>query len=183
MSKLARKPAIIPDGVTVKLNGRQIEVGGKNGALSLKLLDYINLELSGNRAVFKLGQNNKQARANWATVVALFKNALKGVTEGFFKILELEGIGYRATMEGTTLNLNVGFTHPVKYISPEGIKLSIEKNAIKIFGADRQLVGQTAAEIRKIKKPEPYKGKGIHYRGEVVRRKAGKKVVGTTAGA
>lgn len=174
---------MIPEGVNVKLNGRQIEVSGKIGALSFKLLDYISLELNDNQALFKPEQSHKQARANWATIASIFKNAVKGVTEGFLKVLEIEGVGYRATMERSNLSLNVGFTHPVKFVPPAGIKINVEKNTIKIFGADRQLVGQTAAKIRKIRKPEPYKGKGIHYYNEVIHRKSGKKVAGATAGA
>ncbi|OGY64679.1 MAG: 50S ribosomal protein L6, partial [Candidatus Harrisonbacteria bacterium RIFCSPHIGHO2_02_FULL_40_20] len=148
-----------------------------------KLLEYINLEINGNQAIFKPSSMHKQARANWGTMTSLFKNALQGATEGFFKILEIEGVGYRASMEGNTLILSVGFTRPVKYTAPENIKIIVDKNGIKISGIDRQLVGQVAAQIRKIKKPEPYKGKGIHYQGEVIRRKAGKKVAGATATA
>src|SRR3989338_47672 len=183
MSKLAKKPIIIPDGVTVKIHDRSIEVSGKTESLTLKLLEYINLEINGNQAIFKPSSMHKQARANWGTMTSLFKNALQGATEGFFKILEIEGVGYRASMEGNTLILSVGFTRPVKYTAPENIKIIVDKNGIKISGIYRQLVGQVAAQIRKIKKPEPYKGKGIHYQGEVIRRKAGKKVAGATATA
>ena len=181
MSKISKKPIIIPDGVTVKINNRLIEVTGKTGSLSLRLLEYINLEINGNQAIFKPSSMHKQARANWGTITSLLKNAIQGVTEGFFKIIEIEGVGYRASMEGNTLVLSVGFTKPVKYTAPESIKITVDKTGIKIAGIDRQLVGQVAAQIRKIKKPEPYKGKGIHYQGEVIRRKAGKKVAGATA--
>ena len=128
-------------------------------------------------------KDTKQGKANWGTIFALIKNGIKGVSEGFAKNLELEGIGFKASIEGTNLLLNVGFTHPVKFTPPAGIKVVVEKGVIKISGVDKSLVGEVAAKIRKIYPPEPYKGKGIRYQGEVVRRKAGKKVAGagTTA--
>lgn len=181
MSKLAKKPIAIPQGIEAKLNDGVLEFSGKEGKLAVKILPFISVELKDGQLTFKLQQATKQGRANLGTFAALSKNALKGVGEGFNKILELEGIGFKASMEGTNLILNVGFTHPVKYPSPAGIKIVVEKGVIKVSGLDRALVGQTAAQIRKVFPPEPYKGKGIRYRGEVVRRKAGKKVAGTGA--
>ena len=183
MSKLAKKPIIIPPGIEAKLNDGVLEFSGKEGKLTVKVLPFISAELKDGQLTFKLQQATKQGRANLGTVTSISKNAIKGVSEGFGKILELEGIGFKASMEGANLILNVGFTHPVKYVTPAGIKLAVEKGVIKVTGLDRALVGQTAAEIRKVFPPEPYKGKGIRYRGEVVRRKAGKKVAGTGAAA
>ena len=183
MSKLARKPIPIPQGVEAKLSDGLFEFSGKEGKLTLKVPPFISGELKDGQLVFKLEKDTKQGRANWGTAAALTKNALKGVSEGFGKSLELEGIGFKASMEGANLVLNVGFTHPVKYVSPVGIKIAVEKGVIKISGPDRSLVGEVAAQIRKIYPPEPYKGKGIRNQGEVVRRKAGKKVAGTGAAA
>jgi len=181
MSKLGKKPIIIPEGVQVVLSDRQLEVKGKAGALSLKLLDYVSINLENNQLILKPTIMHKQARANWGTMASLIKNALVGAANGFQKILEIDGIGYRVSLEGGALIINAGFTHPIKFVPPAGINLGVDKNRIIVSGADRALVGQVAAKIRQIKKPEPYKGKGIHYLGEVIRRKAGKKVAGTGA--
>lgn len=183
MSKLAKKPIDIPDGVEVKLIDDTMEVNGKLGTISLKILKDVSVAIENGKQInLKISQVYKQSKANWGTMTALLKNAIRGVNEGFTKTLEIEGIGFKASMEGNNLNLNVGFTHPVKFVPPAGIKITVEKNNIKISGIDKALVSQAAANIRKIKKPEPYKGKGIHYQGEVIRRKVGKKVAGTGAG-
>lgn len=193
MSKLARKPIAIPQGVEVKQNDGVLEFSGKEGKLTVKVLPFISVELSSGggsasggkdgQLTVKLQRATKQGRANWGTTASLVKNAIGGVNEGFRKNLEMEGVGFKASMEGNNLVLNVGFTHPVKYVPPTAIKIVIEKGVIKVSGSDKALVGETAAQIRKIYPPEPYKGKGIHYQGEVVRRKAGKKVAGTGAAA
>lgn len=186
MSKIGKKPINIPVGVEVKLQDGAIEFKGKDTKLSLPVLPYIKGKIiftdSGtNQLVFSKESNIKQARANWGTMASLSTNAIKGVTDGFSKTLIIEGIGFKASLEGTKLALNVGFTHPIKFEPPAGIKINIEKNIIKISGYDKAVVGEVAAQIRKIKKPEPYKGKGIRYNDEVIRRKAGKKVAGATA--
>lgn len=183
MSKLARKPIIVPQGVEAKKNDGVLEFSGKEGKLSVKVLPFITAELKDGQLTFKLQQATKQGRANWGTIASLVTNAIKGVNEGFSKKLELEGVGFKASMEGANLVINVGFTHPVKYATPANIKITVEKGVIKISGPSKELVGETAAKIRKIFPPEPYKGKGIHYQGEVIRRKAGKKVAGTGAAA
>ncbi|MEE8131687.1 MAG: 50S ribosomal protein L6, partial [Candidatus Paceibacterota bacterium] len=141
---------------------------------------YIKIEIKDNQIFFTPQNTSKQARANWGTVRSLVQNAVLGVSEGFTKVLEIEGVGYRAETQGNDLVLNVDLSHPIKISPPEGIKISTEKNTIKVFGIDKALVGGIAAKIRSVKKPEPYKGKGIRYQGEVIRRKAGKKVAGTT---
>lgn len=183
MSKLAKKPVEIPQGTEVKLTDGVLEFSGKEGKLTVPVLPFINVEIKDGKITFGLQSGNKQGRANLGTMAALVKNAVQGVGGGFSKMLELEGIGFKASMEGQNLVLNVGFTHPVKYTSPAGIKISVEKGVIKIAGPSKALVGEVAAQIRKIWPPEPYKGKGIRYQGEVVRRKAGKKVAGTGATA
>lgn len=178
---------MIPQGVEVKINQSAdmavLNFNGKEGTITLRLLPFVLAETKDNQLFFRIEKNYKQSRANWGTMAALAKNAITGVSQGYGKILDIEGIGFRAAMEGADLSLNVGFSHPVKFTPPAGVKVSVEKNSIKIFGVDKSLVGEVAAQIRKIKKPEPYQGKGIRYRGEVIRRKAGKKVAGAGTGA
>ncbi len=181
MSKIGKKLISIPDGVEVKIADGRLEVKGKLGALSLLILDKITAELKDKTLVFSASGEGKQARANWGTMRALAQNAVIGVSEGYVKYLELEGIGFKASLEGKTLVLNIGFTHPVKFTPPEGIALAIEKSSIKISGIDKAMVGEVAAQIRELRKPEPYKGTGIKYRGEVIARKEGKKAA--SAGA
>ena len=178
MSKIGKKPITIPENVEVQMKDGILKFKGANGTFDLKILPYINTEIKEGVILFSPENNSKQARANWGTVRALASNAIIGVTRGFNKILEMEGIGYRANLEGGVLVLSLGFSHPVKFTPPEGVKISLEKNTIKFFGVDKALVGEIAAKIRAFKKPEPYKGKGIRYQGEIVRRKAGKKVAG-----
>ena|SRR3989338_420773 len=182
MSRLAKKPIVIPQGVEVKITPQTIEVKGKENALILNLLPYISVAAKDGVIEIKSLADHKQARANSGTMTALLKNALKGVVENFTKILEVEGVGFRANLEGVNLVMTLGFSHPVKYTPPAGVKITVEKGLIKITGPDRQIVGQVAAGIRKLKKPEPYKGTGIRYQGEVIRRKAGKKVASAAGG-
>ncbi len=183
MSKVGKKPITIPQGVTVTVDGGMLQVKGKEGSLSLPVLPHTNVEVKENVLTVTSTGSDLQARANWGTMRALAQNAVKGVSAGFAKELEIQGVGFRATMEGNNLVLNLGFTHPIKFETPAGIKIAVEKAAIKVTGADRNLVGQVAAQIRAYKKPEPYKGKGIRYKGEVVKMKAGKKVAGATGAA
>ena len=180
MSKIGKKPITIPDNIEVKISDGFLKFEGNNGTINLKILSYIKTELKDKMIFFSPENNSKQARANWGTIRSLAANAIIGLTDGFTKVLEIEGIGYRANMEGDTLVLDLGLSHPIKLIPLKGIKISAEKNIIKISGIDKALVGQIAAKIRAFKKPEPYKGKGIRYQGEIIRRKVGKKVAGTT---
>lgn len=180
MSKIGKKPIMIPDSVEVKLDAGILEFKKDKETVNLKVLPYIKAEIKDKSLVFFPENNSKQARANWGTIRSLANNAVAGLTAGFSKILEIEGVGYRAAMEGETLVLNIGLSHPIKFVSPKGTAIVVNKNTITISGIDKALVGQTAAKIRAFKKVEPYKGKGIKYKGEVVRRKAGKKVTGTT---
>lgn len=183
MSKIGRKPILIPEGVTATVQDGILIVKGKLGENKVKVLPRIEVKLADKEIKVNSAGKDKQARANWGTQAAHIKNAIAGVTNGFSKKLELQGIGFRASMEGKNLVLSLGFSHPVKYAAPAGIEIKVEKAFITVSGIDAQLVGQTAAQIRALKKPEPYQGKGIRYVGEVVRRKQGKKVAGTTTTA
>lgn len=181
MSKIGKKPIIIPDTIEVKIRDGFLEFKNNENVVRLKILPYIKPEIKDKSIFFVPENSSKQARANWGTIRSLAQNAIVGLTQGFSKILEIEGIGYRANMEGDVLVLNLGLSHPIKFTPPQGIKISVEKNTIKISGIDKALVGQIAAQIRALKKPEPYQGKGIRYQGETIRRKAGKKLAGATA--
>jgi len=185
LSKIGKRPIIIPEDVDVKINGDVFNFKGKNGEFSLRIMPGVKVDIQspsvgGKKIMVSLLEESQQSKANWGTMRALMNNAIIGVKEGFGKILEIEGVGYRASMEGNNLLLNLGFSHPVKVTPREGIKIAVEKNTIKISGIDKFLVGQMAAEIRALKKPEPYKGKGIKYQGEIIRRKEGKKAAGAT---
>ena len=177
MSRLARQPIVKPDAVTLEEKGGQIHVKGQKGEIALTALSGTATTVEGNEVWVK---PKGDMTPNVGTMWSLLKGAIEGVTNGFSKVLEIEGVCYRAAMEGTTVVLALGFSHPVRYELPPGVTATVEKNAITISGIDKQKVGQVAAEIRSWKKPEPYKGKGIRYRGEVVRRKVGKKAA--TAG-
>ncbi len=180
MSRLAKKPLIIPSGVTVSSDGSVLSVKGPKGELTVNIPYGINVAVNGNEISVSTEKTAKQNRANVGTVWSLARNSILGVTEGYGKVLEIEGVGYKAALEGQALVISLGYVHPVRFPIPQGITITVEKNAISISGNNKEQVGQVAAEIRKLKKPEPYKGKGIHYRGEVIRRKAGKKA--TTSG-
>jgi len=183
MSKIGKKIISIPDGVEVKLDAGLLELKNGNNNLILKFPKNIKMEIKDKSIFFTPENNLRETKTNWGTIRSLVNGAIIGLTQGFNKTLEIEGIGFRANMEGETLVLNLGLSHPIKFVPANGIKISVEKNAIKISGFDKNLVGQTAAEIRAFKKPEPYQGKGIRYQKEIVRRKAGKKVAGTSTGA
>ena len=179
MSRIGKKPIPIPEGVEVAFpDPHTVTVRGPKESLSVSLPHGVSAVLADNVVMLTPDVRLKNAGALWGLSRQLVANAVVGVTQGFSKILTLEGIGYRAAIEGSTLVLNVGFSHPVRVEAFQGITFAVEKNAVTISGADKQLVGQVAASIREIRKPEPYKGKGIRYINEVVRRKAGKKAAG-----
>ncbi|MGC9031766.1 MAG: 50S ribosomal protein L6 [Minisyncoccia bacterium] len=176
MSKVGKQLINIPNDLKVEIKEDNILFEKDNKKLIVPLLKGIKANFENNVLSFSLIENNKQTRSNWGTLAALCKNAVIGLTQGYQKTLVLEGIGYKVQKEGEGIVLSLGFSHPVKYFPPAGIILEVEKNnTIHIKGYDKQLVGQVAAEIRSFKKPEPYKGKGIRYIDEVVRRKEGKK--------
>ncbi len=175
MSKIGKQPVTIPPGVTVSEKDGSLEVKGKNGALTVKMLKGVKVAIKDNEIVFVPVIKDKQTVSNWGTVRALTANAVQGATEDFVKELVIEGVGFKAEVKATNLVLNVGFSHPVSFAIPEGIKIVVAKDLVTLSGANKEVVGETAAKIRRIKKPEPYKGKGIRYKGEVIRRKDGKK--------
>ncbi len=179
MSRIGRKPIEIPANLKVEINNQDIKILGPAGELTRKIDPSINIELKDGNILFspKEKEYPKKVGAIWGLSRALVANMILGVTKGFEKKLEIEGIGYRAIVDGTDLVLNVGFTLPVKIKCPQGIKFLVEKNIITVSGIDKEEVGQIAAIIRKTKKAEPYKGKGIKYLGEKIRRKEGKKIV------
>ena len=179
MSRIGKKPILIPEGVEVKIEDSKITVKGPKGELQREIRPEIKLEVREGKILVTPQKKTKGTKAFWGLTRALVFNMIKGVTERYEKKLQLEGVGYKANLEGEDLVLQVGFSHPVKIKKPEGVSFSVEKNIITISGINKELVGQIAAKIRKVRPPEPYKGKGIRYVGEEVRRKTGKKVVGT----
>ena len=175
MSRIGRAPISVPKGVEVKQAGSIMEVKGPKGTLSQAIPNGIVLQVEGGAINVKRQEDTKHVRSLHGLLRTLITNMVTGVTEGFNKRLEIVGIGYRANLQGRNLQLSLGYSHPVNYAIPEGIEVVVDKQtAITVMGIDKQKVGQVAAEIRGFKKPEPYKGKGIRYVGEQVRRKAGK---------
>lgn len=175
MSKIGKKPILMPDGVTVSLKDGTFEVKGKNATLAVKLLDGVKADIKDKQVTLVSDAPTKQAAANWGTTSAHLKNAIAGALKDFEKELQIVGIGFKAALEGKDLVLNLGFSHPIRFSIPQGIKIAVEKSTVRIAGADRWLVGETAARIRDFRRPEPYQGKGIRYKDEIVRKKAGKK--------
>jgi large subunit ribosomal protein L6 len=175
MSRTGKKPIPIPDKVKVKLADRLVEVEGPQGKLSLTVHPLIKVEVVDKEIRVQRPDDEPNTRSLHGLSRALIANMVDGVTKGFQKELDIQGVGYRAEVKGNTLNMTLGFSHPVAFPIPDGIKIAVEKQThLAISGRDRALVGQVAADIRSLKPPEPYKGKGIRYSDEVVRRKAGK---------
>lgn len=179
MSRIGKKSIEIPQAVKVEITGDEIKVFGPKGELKQKIHHEVKVELRDGK-IFVSPANaefSKKSRALWGLYRALIANMVEGANRGFEKKLEIEGVGFKAAVEGDGLTLNVGFINPVKIKKPEGVNFLVEKNIITISGSSKEKVGQAAAVIRKAKKAEPYKGKGIKYQGEKIRRKEGKKVV------
>jgi large subunit ribosomal protein L6 len=179
MSRIGKKPIDIPEGVDVKVDGQDVSIKGPKGELQYNVHPLVDVVMTDNIITCAVKNQNKKTNALWGTNRARIASIVKGVSEGFEKELELQGVGYKAAVKGKDLELFVGYSHPVIIDAPEGITLTAEKEIIKVAGADAVLVGQVAADIRQVRKPEPYKGKGIRYVGEHVRRKVGK-VVGVS---
>lgn len=176
MSRIGKKPVPVPAGVEVTIDGGIIRARGPRGELSMPVADDIRYTIEGPQVLVMPANDSKRARAFWGMQRTLVANLVTGVSEGFTKVLEISGVGYRASAQGRTLKLQLGFSHDVDYAVPEGITVKTpDQTTVEISGADRQKVGQVAAEIRRWRKPEPYKGKGIKYRGEFIFRKEGKK--------
>ena len=174
MSRIGRQVIAIPSGVKVERKGEEIHVQGPKGALSGTLPEGISMEVAEGELRFARADERKPTRAAHGLARSLFSNMVTGVTEGFSRELEIQGVGYRADVAGQTLKLALGFSHPVEMPVPEGLKVSVQENRVKIEGIDKAAVGQFAADVRRLRPPEPYKGKGIRYTDEHVRRKVGK---------
>jgi len=176
MSRIGKKPVALPKGVTASVEGQTVKVKGPKGELSVKLAPEVSVSVDEHGVTVAPRKEMEKAPQMWGLSRTLVNNLVTGVTQGFTQKLEIQGVGYRAAVQGKTLNLQLGFSHDVPYPIPAGITIVTEKpTAIAISGIDKQLVGQVAAEIRGWRPPEPYKGKGVRYEGEYVRRKEGKK--------
>ena len=178
MSRLGKIPVVIPAGVEVTLVDGVLKTKGPKATLERPVrVEDVSFTIEGSEMTLAPANETKQAKALWGTYAAHARNMITGVTEGFTRVLEIEGVGYRAAVEGNKIVLNVGFSHPVNLDIPEGISAEVVKSAITLTGSDKDALGQFAANVRKVKKPEPYKGKGIRYQGEHIIRKQGKKAV------
>ena len=176
MSRIGKKPVPIPAGVTASMDAGTLSVKGPKGELKMPMSDLISYEMQDDGLLVKPANGSKAARAFWGMQRTLVQNLVTGVTEGFTKVLEITGVGYRANSQGKMLKLQLGYSHDVDFAIPDGIDIKTPDNTtVEISGIDKQKVGQVAAEIRRWRKPEPYKGKGIKYRGEYIFRKEGKK--------
>ena len=176
MSRTGKKPVAAVSGVTVTINGRTVTAKGPKGELSLELMDIVNVEQGEEGLVVSPANDTREARAAWGTTRALLQHIVTGVKDGFEKKLQIQGVGYRAAMQGKDVKLSLGFSHEVVYEAPQGITLAVPApTEIVVTGIDKQQVGQVAANIRGFRKPEPYKGKGVRYAGEFVAKKEGKK--------
>ncbi|MDE2582621.1 MAG: 50S ribosomal protein L6 [Rhodospirillales bacterium] len=176
MSRVGKYPVEIPAGVQVAIAGGRLTAKGKLGELALPLTEQVEATVDGNRVTIRPKGSGRQARMMWGTTRAHVANMVKGVSTGFSRAMEITGTGYRAAVQGETLVLNLGYSHDVVYPIPKGIKITCERpTAVKVEGVDCRLVGQVAAEIRGFRGPEPYKGKGVRYADETIRRKEGKK--------
>jgi large subunit ribosomal protein L6 len=174
MSRIGKMPVEIPQGVTVSIEGNIVKVASSKGELEQIVSPNLQVETKDNQVIITKTVDDLYTSGLYGLTRTLIYNMVKGVSEGFKKQLEINGIGYRAAVSGNKLTLNLGYSHPIDYVTPEGIQVNVEKNVITISGIDKQKVGQVAAEIRSFRKPEPYKGKGVKYMDETIRRKAGK---------
>jgi large subunit ribosomal protein L6 len=174
MSRIGKQPIAIPSGIEVSINDTVIAVKKGNKVTEVETHGRVAVEVADNQVVFTLKNDDSQARAFWGTYRALTANAIEGLDKGFSKSLEINGVGYRAAVQGDVLQLQLGYSHPVNYDIPEGIEITVDKNVVTVKGASKQQVGQVAAKIRGFRPPEPYKGKGVKYSDEKIIRKAGK---------
>ena len=185
MSRIGRKPVALPSGVTVDIKQSTVHVKGKNGEMKYDLLPEVTVKVEGNEVLVERKDNSDASRARHGLTRAIVANMIKGVSDGYEKQLEIIGVGYKAAVKGKALlQLQLGYSHPIDFAIPTGIEIGQDeknKNILKIRGIDKQLVGQVAAQIRELRPPEPYKGKGIRYIDEIVRRKVGKAAAAKTA--
>jgi len=177
MSRLGKKPIEIPENVEVKIEDNVVNIKGPLGEIKREFKDLINIKIENGFIKVSPGKTKGSALALWGTYSSIVRSMIEGVMKGFTKKLIIEGIGFKSEVKGDKLVLNLGFSHPVEMFIPEGVNVKAEKNKIEVSGINKELVGQVSANIRALKKPEPYKGKGIRYDGEIIRRKAGKKAV------
>lgn len=178
MSRLGKQPIQVPANVDVTFDAGVLVVKGPKGELRRTILEDISVTIDGKSVDVKMAKDTKRARALWGTYAAHLRNMITGVTEGFKKVMQIEGVGYKAEAQGNNkIKLSVGFSHPVELVAPAGIEVTTEKGTITVSGIDKDAVGQFAADIHAVKPPEPYKGKGIKYQGEFIIRKQGKKGV------
>jgi large subunit ribosomal protein L6 len=176
MSRIGKKPVPVPAGVTASVDDRILSVKGPKGVMSMPMSDDISYDIGEGQIAVMPANETKRARAFWGMQRTLVSNLVTGVSDGFTKVLEITGVGYRASVQGTNLKLQLGYSHDVDFAIPDGITIKTpDQTTVEISGSDKQRVGQVAAEIRRWRKPEPYKGKGIKYRGEKIFRKEGKK--------
>lgn len=177
MSRVGKKPVVIPSGVTAEVKGELLTVKGPKGTLNIEIHPKVKIEVGAEGLTVDVAhKENKQEKALWGLFRSLAQNLVTGVTTGYSKKLEVNGVGFKVAAQGRKLVMSLGFSHPVEVEAPEGVEVAVEKNVITISGADKQKVGQFAANVRALKVPEPYKGKGIKYDDEVILRKAGKVV-------
>jgi large subunit ribosomal protein L6 len=174
MSRIGKRPVTIPEKVEIKIADGLVSVKGPNGQLEYKATPNVNIELKDKTVVVTPADESNKSRALWGLTRTLIDNMVIGVTDGFKKTLEFNGVGYRAAVQGNTLNLNLGYSHPIEYKLPEGVAAKVVKNTIELTSNSKELVGFVAAKVRSFRPPEPYKGKGIKYSDEVIIRKAGK---------
>ena len=174
MSRIGKQAVVIPSGVEVKLEGVVLKFKKGNLSKELDTKSHVNVTLADNSISFSPKGDDRQSRAFWGTYRALTQNIITGLTQGFSKTLEINGVGYKAALKCKILELSLGFSHPINYNIPEGIEITVDKNNIVVKGSDKQQVGQVAAQIREFRPPEPYKGKGVKYADERIIRKAGK---------
>jgi large subunit ribosomal protein L6 len=176
MSRVGKNPVTVPDGIDIQIVDQLVRAKGKLGELSVTLPREVEVSREENLIWVKPREESKRARSMWGTSRAILNNLVTGVSEGYSKTLDITGVGYRASVQGKALNLQLGYSHDINFPIPEGIEIKCEtQTTIQVSGADKQAVGQVAAVIRAFRKPEPYKGKGIRYRGEQILRKEGKK--------
>jgi large subunit ribosomal protein L6 len=176
MSRVGKKPVVIPSGVNASVEGQLVKVKGPKGAVQLMLHDDVSAKIEDGSVKVDPKSETKRARAMWGTYRALVANLVEGVTKGYERKLEINGVGYRAALQGKNLQIQLGYSHDIVFPVPEGITITLPKaTEVVITGIDRQKVGQVAAEIRSFRRPEPYKGKGVKYEGEFIFRKEGKK--------
>lgn len=174
MSRIGKNPVVVPEKVQVQVNGAEFSAKGPKGELKYTFTDKVKIEFKDNQVSVTPMNESQEARSLWGTTRTLISNMVTGVSTGFTKSLEFNGVGYKAAVAGNTLTLNLGYSHPIDYVLPAGIEVKVNKNQIDVMGSDKELVGFVAAKIRSFRPPEPYKGKGVKYMTETIIRKAGK---------